>query len=94
MEPTVRHGDLLVVDARGTPVPGSLVVVRLPNGTTAVKRLVHRGPDGWWVERDNPRMGTDSWSVGAIAHDDLTGVVLARVWPSPRRYRPNSRRAT
>lgn len=90
----MRHGDLLIVDAHAPPTPGSLVVVRLPDGTPAVKRLVRHEPDGWWVERDNPRTGTDSWSVGAIAEADLLGVVRARVWPSPRGYRPKDRRAT
>ncbi len=67
----------------------------------AVKRLVGRTPSpqlpygvgwdasadapGWWVERDNPAEGVDSWLVGALAHDAIRAVVLARL-PRPLRY--------
>jgi phage repressor protein C with HTH and peptisase S24 domain len=85
MLPTLRAGDVLVV-RRGAPVRvGRLVIVRLPDGTTAVKRATHRVPEGWWVERDNPALGVDSWQVGAVAPGDVLGVVVARVWP-PRRH--------
>jgi hypothetical protein len=50
-----------------------------------VKRAVRRDPDGWWVERDNPAEGVDSWSVGAIPDADVVARVLGRVWPRPRR---------
>ena len=66
--------------------PGAVVVVRLPDGTTAVKRAVHREPAGWWVERDNPRAGADSWSLGAVPGRDVLGVVRARLWPRPRAF--------
>jgi hypothetical protein len=46
-----------------------------------VKRVVHRDAHGWWVERDNPDEGIDSWAVGAIPDIDVLGVVS---W----RYRP------
>ena len=41
--------------------------------------------DGWWVERDNPVDGVDSWQVGAVAPDDVLGTVLMRSWPLRRR---------
>lgn len=84
MQPTLDDADLLLVDRDATVRPGLLVVLELPDGTTAVKRLTHAEPDGWWVERDNPRAGVDSWSVGAIAADRVHGVVRARLWPRPR----------
>jgi phage repressor protein C with HTH and peptisase S24 domain len=85
MLPTLRDGDLLLV-RKGAPVRvGRLVIVRLPDGTTAVKRVVHSVPEGWWVERDNPAAGVDSWRVGAIAPGEVLGVVVARVWPLRRR---------
>jgi phage repressor protein C with HTH and peptisase S24 domain len=85
MLPTLRGGDLLLVRT-GAPVRvGRLVIVRLPDGTTAVKRAVHRVPEGWWVERDNPAAGVDSWRVGAIPPVDVLGVVVARIWPLRRR---------
>ena len=40
--------------------------------------------DGWWVERDNPAEGVDSWLVGAIPDGDVLAVVrvpaLAPTW--------------
>jgi len=85
MLPTLRDGDLLLVRT-GAPVRvGRLVIVRLPDGTNAVKRVAHQVPEGWWVERDNPAAGVDSWRVGAIAPGDVLGVVVARVWPRRRR---------
>jgi len=91
MEPTLRDGDRLLVrwfggDAGPVAAPGSVVVVRLPGDRpVAVKRLLTRRPEGWWVERDNPAEGVDSWQVGAVPDDGLLGVVRWRVWPRPGR---------
>ena len=79
MEPTLREGDLLLVLHGGRPRVGRLVVVRLPDGVVAVKRAVRREPGGWWVARDNPWEGVDSWRVGAVPDDDVVARVLARV---------------
>ena len=79
MEPTLSEGDLLLVLHGGRPRVGRLVVVRLPDGVVAVKRAVRREPGGWWVERDNPREGVDSWRVGAIADEQVVARVLLRV---------------
>jgi phage repressor protein C with HTH and peptisase S24 domain len=85
MQPTLQEGDRLLVQRDGAATLGALVVVRLPGGRPeAVKRIVHRQTDGWWVERDNPAEGIDSWLVGAIADDDVLGVVRGRLWPRPR----------
>ena len=84
MEPTLREGDVLLVLHGSRPRPGGLLVVRLPDGVVAVKRAVRHEPDGWWVERDNPREGVDSWSVGAIPDRDVLARVLTRVH-RPRR---------
>lgn len=91
MRPTLAEGDRLLV-RWGVPAaaPGRLVLVRLPGGRpVSVKRLVRREPEGWWVERDNPEEGMDSWhpAIGAVQPDDLLGVVVARVWPRPGRVR-------
>ncbi len=85
MQPTLREGDRLLVRYGSTPRVGDLVVVRLPDSTVAVKRAARRESDGWWVERDNPTAGVDSWSVGAIADDDILAVVVIRIWPPRRR---------
>ena len=79
MEPTLLAGDRLVVAHGMRPRAGGLAVVRLPDGTVAVKRATVHGPDGWWVERDNPAMGVDSWAVGAIPDADVVGRVLLRL---------------
>ncbi len=92
MEPTLREGDRLVVLWGARPRPGALALVRLPPGPDgprplAVKRVTGPAPDdqrGWWVERDNPREGVDSWSVGAINDADVLAVAIARLprWPA------------
>ena len=89
MEPTLRDGDRLLVRYDVSPRLGQLVLVRLPGRPVAVKRVVHRSPDGWWVERDNPAEGVDSWLVGAVAETDVVAVVVRRLWPLRR---PHPRR--
>jgi phage repressor protein C with HTH and peptisase S24 domain len=84
MSPTLEDGDLVLVDQSRSVVVGCLAVLDLPDGTRAVKRVTRAEPGGWWVERDNPRRGVDSWSVGAIPADAVLGVVLHRLWPRPR----------
>lgn len=87
MLPTLSPGDTLLV-RRGRDRAGAarLALVDLGGGRPmAVKRLVDRQDDGWWVERDNPAEGVDSWLVGTLPDDAVRGVVLARVWPRPRR---------
>jgi phage repressor protein C with HTH and peptisase S24 domain len=79
MEPTLYEGDVLLVLHGGRPRVGGLLVVRLPDGVLAVKRAARREPDGWWVERDNPVEGVDSWRVGTIPDRDVVARVLARV---------------
>ena len=89
MLPTLAPGDRLLVRTGRRAVrsvrDGRLVVVRLPGGRpVSVKRLVRTEPDGgWWVERDNPHEGVDSWQVGAVGGDDRLGVVVARIRPRP-----------
>jgi signal peptidase I len=90
MEPTLYDGDRLLVCYGVRPRVGGLAVVRLPGRPVAVKRVTRQVDAGWWVERDNPSEGVDSWLVGAIASDDVVARVLGRVWP-PRR--PRHRRA-
>ena len=84
MLPTLRDGDRLLVVHGATPRVGRLAVVRLPDGVLAVKRLTRREPGGWWVERDNPDEGVDSWTVGAVPDAEVLAGVVARLWPAPR----------
>ena len=88
MLPTLADGDRLLVRWGGTPRSGRLVVVRLPDADdgprpVAVKRATHREAGGWWVERDNPREGVDSWAVGVIPDRNVCAAVLLRLWPLP-----------
>lgn len=87
MEPTLREGDRLLVRYGAQPRPGQLVVIRLPDRPVAVKRAIRRTAHGWWVERDNPDEGVDSWLVGEIPARDVLACVLLRVWPWRRRRR-------
>jgi phage repressor protein C with HTH and peptisase S24 domain len=88
MQPTLYDGDRLLVLHGAAPRAGGLAVVRLPDGVVAVKRATRRDADGWWVERDNPSEGVDSWLVGAIPDRDVVARVLLRVWPPRRVSRP------
>jgi phage repressor protein C with HTH and peptisase S24 domain len=86
MQPTLHDGDLILVRRTAHLRVDDLAVLRLPpDGTLAVKRVVHRDPAGWWVERDNPRAGVDSWSVGPVRGDAVVGRVVLRLWPLRRR---------
>ena len=83
MLPTLRPDDWLVV-RRTTEAPvGALVVVEWPQrpGLLAVKRLIRRTPDGFWVEGDNPDFSDDSRRYGAVAQ--VWGRVMVRYWPRP-----------
>jgi hypothetical protein len=84
MLPTLREGDRLLLDHGARPRAGRIAVVRLPGRGLSVKRIAFRVPEGWWVERDNPAEGVDSWLVGAIPSADVVAVVVCRYWP-PRR---------
>ena len=91
MEPGLRDGDWLLVRYGAQPRPGRLALVRLPERPLSVKRLVFSDAGGWWVERDNPREGVDSWVVGAVPEGDVVAVVVARLWRW-RRLRMRRRR--
>lgn len=89
MLPTLRAGDWLLVDHRGTVRPGRLVVARFVDGTQAVKRATERrttraGGAGWWLLSDNP-IGVDSRHRGPVAEEEVRAVVIARIWPRPGR---------
>ncbi len=92
MTPTLRDGDRLLVAHGAGPRTGRLAVVRFDDGVVAVKRLDHDSPQGWWVTRDNPREGRDSWSAGPVPTTEVLAVVLARVWPRPGLLRGAPRR--
>jgi len=85
MRPTLVEGDRLLLRHGATPRPGRVVVGRFADGTVAVKRAAEARPGGWWLLSDNPADGVDSRHRGVVPADDVLGVVLARLWPRPRR---------
>ncbi|MGL5811601.1 MAG: S24 family peptidase [Nocardioides sp.] len=89
MRPTCEPGDRLVVEYGARVGAGDLVIARFPDSTLVVKRAAEPRPrpdgaGGWWLLSDNPRAGTDSRHVGAIADQDVIARVRARAWPRPR----------
>jgi SOS-response transcriptional repressor LexA len=90
MRPTLDPGDRLLVRYAARVAAGRLVLARFADGTMVVKRAAERrttrtGDPGWWLLSDNPEEGVDSRHRGVVADADVVAVVLARVWPRPRR---------
>lgn len=86
MAPTLLAGDVLVVRVGAEPKARDIVVAQLPGDRPiGIKRVLRRDADGWWLERDNPREGTDSWTFGALADSDILAVAKRRIWPIHRR---------
>lgn len=92
MRPALEPGDRLLVHHGGEVRPGDVVVARFPDGTLVVKRAVEAratrtGAPGWWLLSDAPEVGVDSRHRGVVAHEDVLGVAVARLWPRPGRLR-------
>jgi type IV secretory pathway protease TraF len=90
MRPTLAPGDRLLVRYAAPVVAGRLVLARFPDGTLVVKRAAEpretrTGVRGWWLLSDDPDEGIDSRHRGVVPEDDVVGVVVARLWPRPRR---------
>ena len=90
MRPTLDPGDRLLVRYAARVAAGRLVLARFADGSMVVKRATERratrtGDPGWWLLSDNPEEGVDSRHRGVVADPDVVAVVLARVWPRPRR---------
>ena len=95
MQPTLQAGDRLLIRYGTAPRPGQIAVVQLPGyAGLSVKRIGWADGDGWWLERDNPVEGVDSWQVGPVESDAVIAAAVLRVWPWPRlltRKRPGRR---
>jgi phage repressor protein C with HTH and peptisase S24 domain len=92
MSPTLHDGDVVLARFGAAPRPGEVVLVgwAARQGQLSVKRAVRQVDEGWWVLGDNPFGSTDSRTLGP-AH--VRGVVVARLWPRPRRLHPRAHRA-
>lgn len=92
MEPTLRDGDRLLIRYGARPRIGRMAVVRLPDRPLSVKRITDTRDGGWWVERDNPHAGVDSWLVGAVPTVDVVALVVCRVGRPRHLWRRRSNR--
>jgi hypothetical protein len=87
MAPTLCDGDVVLVRFGGVARPGDVVLVRWATrpAQLSVKRALRATADGRWLVRgDNGCGSTDSSTLGPAV---VLGVVLARLWPGPRRLR-------
>lgn len=76
MSPSLPHGSTVLVDPRGTPGPGDVVVARHPEQALLVlKRVDHLTPDGRLFLRGDGPVSTDSRDYGPLSPDALVGVV-------------------
>ena len=86
MLPTLRAGDLVLVDERAyaaaLPALGEIVVARHPyqRDLTIIKRMAGLTPEqACMLLSDNPRAGSDSRTFGAIPHTRIIGRVTSRI---------------
>ena len=79
MLPSLRSGQLLLIDRRRTAVVGDVVVARDPRTDVAVVKRLTGIEQGYWLEGDALVSGTastsvDSWVFGPVP--ELEGVVV------------------
>jgi len=84
MVPTLAPGERLLVRYDGPIVLGDLVVFRNA-GQIDVKRIDRIEADGIFVLGDNDLVSTYSPNYGLIAHEDVLGTIVMRIWPKPGR---------
>lgn len=86
MLPALRPGDYLFIDCRAyasrLPRSGEIVLLRDPRdqGRVIIKRVRWAGPDGIWVEGDNPAASTDSRHFGPVEPQMLIGQMRWLYW--------------
>lgn len=84
MIPTLAPGERLLVRYGGPIVLGDLVVFQ-HSDQLDVKRIKHIETFGIFVLGDNDLVSTDSRNYGLIAHEDVLGTIVMRIWPKPGR---------
>lgn len=82
MHPTLKSGEVVLVDPRALIAVGDIVVAKHPykQSVKMIKR-VESIEDGerCVLKGDNPDVSTDSRSFGTIAKSDIAGKVVCRV---------------
>ena len=86
MEPTLRHGDRLVIWRSGRVRAGDIVALDDPRdpGRTLLKRVASLQPAGVFVLGDNPQWSTDSRHFGPVGTRSLIGKAVYRYAPLAR----------
>jgi len=84
MVPTLAPGERLLVRYDGPIVLGDIVVFKHADQID-VKRIEHIETAGLFVLGDNDLVSNDSRSYGLIAHQDVLGTIVMRIWPKPGR---------
>lgn len=94
MEPTLAHGDRLVVVRRRHVRAGQIVAATDPRSPdrVLVKRIAAVGGGGVTLAGDNPAESTDSRTFGPVARSAVLGVVVYRYHPTPRWFLDAGRR--
>ncbi len=105
MEPTLPAGSFVAVSPlRGEPSYGAVVVVRRPDGSEHLKRIIGTPgdrlrleggettlpPGRFAVAGDNRSRSTDSRHYGPVTRKEVVAVARACYWP-PRSWRLLSR---
>ncbi|MEY4900782.1 MAG: hypothetical protein RL741_1449 [Actinomycetota bacterium] len=84
MVPTLAPGERLLVRYDGPIVLGDLVVFK-HSGQIDVKRIERIESAGIFVISDNELVSNYSRDYSLIAHEDVLGTIVMRIWPKPGR---------
>lgn len=79
MEPYIFDGDVVLFDTNDTePKHGQVYVVRRPDGSVSIKRLVQQLAGDWVIKSDNPDRSEEKVSAETIHEIPFVGRVIWR----------------
>ena len=84
MYPTLKEGDMVLINPHAALEIGDIVVARHPfkKSVNIIKRIVEILPgERYFLLSDNPEEGSDSRSFGAINAKDIIGKAEAKIKP-------------
>ncbi|MEI6361953.1 MAG: nickel-type superoxide dismutase maturation protease [Actinomycetes bacterium] len=86
MEPAVRNGEWWLVRRTRDIAAGQVALLVHPKRPDAlvVKRVDHRGTEGWWVLGDNSEASEDSRQFGEVSDEGIVGRLVWRYHPLRR----------